>query len=250
MKILDDIKKGLENKEFFLEFMPTIQFSDGACVGAECLIRWRRNGEVIPPLDFIPQIENTPLAGLITYWVIEEIGRELGQWLHENDDVHVGINVPPEIIGRGGIQYAAQNAGLLDVTKKLIIEITERGVPDDLAIETIGLTKEVRCAVDDFGTGDLNLLQLSKINVDMIKIDKAFVDQIQDQQWVPRMIKGLVAFARALETEIIAEGVETELQASTLKGLGIDMAQGYFYSRPLGTKDFLEFYDTNLKKGE
>ena len=243
MRTLSDIKDGLEKSEFYLEFMPTVRLSDATCVGAEALIRWKRKGEIIAPLDFIPRIENTPIAGLLTYWVIEEIGRELGTWLHENDDVHIGINVPPEIIGRGGLEYATKNAGLLDVSQKLIIEITERGIPDELAIEAIGFAKEIRCAVDDFGTGDLNLLQLSKINVDVIKIDKAFVDQIQDQQWVPRMIKGLVAFARALETEIIAEGVETEVQASTLKELSVDMAQGYFYSKPLGIGDFLEFYD-------
>jgi sensor c-di-GMP phosphodiesterase-like protein len=241
--MLNDIKDGLEKKEFYLEFMPTIRLSDETCVGAESLIRWRRKGKIIPPLDFIPQIENTPLAGVLTYWIIEEIGRELGKWLHENNDVHIGINVPPEIIGRGGIAQAVKNAGLTNVLKKLIIEITERGIPDELAIEAMGLAKGVRCAVDDFGTGDLNLLQLSKINVDVIKIDKAFVDQIQDQQWMPRMIKGLTAFARALETEIIAEGVETQVQVSTLKELNVDMAQGYFYSKPLGTRDFIEFYN-------
>jgi sensor c-di-GMP phosphodiesterase-like protein len=114
---LDTIRSGLKGGEFFLEYLPTISLDDGHCVGAEALIRWRRPSGIIPPDDFIPVAENTPLSGLITYWVMETVGEELGDWLRDHDDVHVSINVPPEVLGRGGLEYAASKSGLNNLKK-------------------------------------------------------------------------------------------------------------------------------------
>ena len=114
--------------------MPTINLATNQCVGAEALVRWLHNNELISPDDFIPQIENTPLSGLLTYSIIEMIEQDLGAWLRQNENVHVGINIPPELLGRGGLEYAAIKCGLSDVAHKLILEITERGFPDDLGL--------------------------------------------------------------------------------------------------------------------
>jgi sensor c-di-GMP phosphodiesterase-like protein len=245
----DEIIYGLENAEFFLEYMPTIRLKDKKCVGAESLIRWYKNDQIIQPLEFIPLVENTPASELLTCWVVEEIGRELGQWLHENDDVHLGINIPPEIIGRGGIVNAVKKAGLLDVTEKFIFEITERGVPDQIAIEALDSAKGIHVAVDDFGTGDLNLLDLSKLDIHVIKIDKHFIDEIVNKDSSPKMIRGLIALAREFEAVIIAEGVETEIQVSKLEEFGVDMVQGWFFSKSLPAEAFIKFFNEK-QKGE
>ena len=118
-------------------YRPICSLKSNRCVGAEALIRWRRGPTVIPPDEFIPCIENTPLSGLLTYWVIEEVGRELGGWLRAHAGVHININVPPEILGRGGLVYAATKAGLMDVAHKIVLEVTERGVPDKLGIQAL-----------------------------------------------------------------------------------------------------------------
>ena len=100
---LNDIRAGLDNDEFFLEYLPIISLKNNQCVGAEALIRWQRPSGVVPPLDFIPIVENTILSGPITYWVIETAAQELGDWLRTNNNIHLSFNIPPEILGRGSL---------------------------------------------------------------------------------------------------------------------------------------------------
>ena len=244
MSLLERIKNGLEESEFFLEYMPTISLSDNRCVGAEVLIRWNHEGVIIPPDEFISAAEDTPCAGYLTYWVIERVGIELGEWLRENPHVHAGINIPPELIGRGGLLKAAEKAGLSDIKKQLIMEITERGVPDEIAIKAMQqFAHEVNIAIDDFGTGDLNMVQLAKLPAHIVKMDKVFVDEIKPRHPVPKIVRGLTAFAKAMEAKTIAEGVETETQVQVLKELGVEMAQGWYFSKSLSRSAFLEFYN-------
>jgi sensor c-di-GMP phosphodiesterase-like protein len=244
MDIIEQIKNGIGKSEFFLEYMPTISLSDDCCVGAEVLIRWKAGGRMIPPGKFITAVENTPYAGHLTYWVIERVGVELGDWLRANPHAHAAINVPPELIGRGGILRAAQKANLLDIKDQLIMEITERGVPDEQAINTLQeFSHEINVAIDDFGTGDLNLVHVAKLPAHIVKMDKVFVDEIKTEQHIPRIVRGLVAFAKALEAKVIAEGVETETQIRVLKLLGVDMAQGWYFSKSLPREAFIEFHN-------
>ena len=123
--------------ELFLEYLPTVRLSDGCCVGCEALVRWRRGDRVIPPMDFIPIIEDTPVSGLLTYWVIDPMGKEMGQWMRDCTDVNIAVNVPPEVLGRGGIEYAGYKANLLSVRNRVVLEITERGAPDRLGLEEL-----------------------------------------------------------------------------------------------------------------
>ncbi|MGD8639751.1 MAG: EAL domain-containing protein [Gammaproteobacteria bacterium] len=242
MKTINQIRTALEKEEFYLVYMPTMDLKTRQCVGAEALIRWNSNGENIPPDEFIPRIENTPLSGLITYWVIEQVAKELKEWLDNTEGVHVGINVPPELIGRGGLEYAAIKAGLMDSVDKIILEVTERGFPDQLALNTLGETKDrIKVAIDDFGTGDANMMQLSRMRADIIKLDKFFIDHITDSNPQPGIVHGLVAFAKAMGFDVIAEGVETQIQYDYLTGLHVNMAQGWFFSKPLRLTDFLNF---------
>lgn len=243
MKTLDQVKTGLASSEFFMEYMPTISLDDNSCIGAEALIRWQHGNELVSPDEFISSVENTPVSGLMTFWIIEQVARDLGDWLRQHDKVHIGINIPPDVLGRGSLEYAATKAGLIDVADKLILEITERGFPDEQALEALKLKGSTKVAIDDFGTGDANIMQMSQMTADIIKLDKYFVDQIRDEDNAPKIVKGLIAFAHAMDFEIIAEGVENEIQAKTLKSLGTNMAQGWFYSKPLNTADFIKFHN-------
>ncbi len=151
---LELITEALENNEFFLEYMPIFNLKTGKCIGAETLIRWRYNGEIIPPIKFIPITENTPISGRIACWVIEQVGKELLDWLKQNKKAQISINCPPETVGRGGLWYAAQKAGLLEIADQLIVEITERGIIDDIGIQALhaskkSLKKKVKVAFDD-----------------------------------------------------------------------------------------------------
>ena len=134
---LSTIRSALEARQFFLVYQPIVFLRDGLCFGAEALIRWRLGNMVLNASQFIPFTENTPLSGMLTYWVIDTVGAELADWLAGNEAVHISINVPPEILGRGGLEYAANNSGLRKHIKQLIVEVTERGVPDQLGLDAL-----------------------------------------------------------------------------------------------------------------
>lgn len=241
---LDAISEGLTRGEFFLEYMPTMSLEDGRCVGAEALIRWHRPTGVVGPHEFIPVAESTPLSGVITYWVMETAAAELGGWLRENDNVHLGINVPPEILGRGGLEYAANKSGLKDVMGKIVLEITERGLPDKLGADALAhaARRGVRIALDDVNVCAANLIVLSRCHVEIIKLDRIVVEGLGPGIEWPSWLKGLSALLQTTPLEVIAEGVETVEQRDILWAAGIKLAQGYLFSRSLRAPAFLAYF--------
>lgn len=170
----------------FLEYLPTIVLSNGRCAGAEALIRWRRDGKIVAPLEFIPFVENTPLAGLLTYWVIETVGRELGDWLkRQTASIHIRINVPSTLLGRGGIEYAVLKSKLTDIAHKLVLEVSERGLIDQLGVQALNdrVDHEELIALDDVQLRELSSLLLARVSFDIIKLDKAVVEYLA-KRWI------------------------------------------------------------------
>ncbi|HKQ30704.1 MAG TPA: EAL domain-containing protein [Burkholderiales bacterium] len=244
---IDSVANALKHHELYLEYLPTVSLETEHCVGTEALVRWRRDDKIIPPEEFIPVVENTPLSGLITYWVIETAARELGAWLWANDNIHLSINVPPEILGRGGMEYAAIKAGIAELHSKIILEVTERGVPDKIGVDAINraMARGIRVALDDVGTGGANLAVLCRAHVDMIKIDKSFVAQFFYDDKYSGRLAAFAAILRSANLDIVVEGVESEAQARILKEAGIRMAQGFYFSPPLAAADFENYYRTH-----
>ncbi len=244
---LKTIEAGLKNDEFFLEYLPTISLEDMRCIGAEALIRWRHSSRVIPPLEFIPIIENTTLSGIVTYWVIETVAQELGNWLRKNKNVHLSLNVPPEILGRGGLQYAAEKSGLIDIRDKIILEVTERGIPDKLGIDELNEAHSLgtRIAFDDIWVNHINLAILCRTTADILKIDKAFMDEMLLDNWSSEKLIMLSNLVHNTDIEVVAEGVESMVQVEMLKEAGIQMAQGWYFSRSLSAQSFQKFFYAN-----
>lgn len=242
---LDTIREGLTKGEFFLEYMPTISLSDGRCTGAEALIRWRRSTGVVAPDDFIPLVENTPLSGLLTYWVIDTVAVEMGDWLRANPTANLSINVPPEILGRGGMEYVAGKCGLLELASQLILEITERGIPDLLGVEAINNAHKMglRVALDDLTLdGGSNFAVLVRCNFHIAKLDKSLVAQINPQNPSPEWLTGITALRQMSQMNVIAEGVETEQQIHALRMANIQEVQGFYFSQPISAVDFIAFH--------
>lgn len=247
MADIDSIRDGLNSGEFFVEYLPTVALDSGKCVGAETLTRWRRGTRVVHPFDSFELIRDIPLSGRITYWVIETVARELGAWLRAHQDVHISINVPAEILGRGGLEYAMTSAGLLDVLNRIIFEITEHGVPDAIGVDAInkGRAAGMRVALDDVSLSDANIVVLSRVNVDIIKLPKSFADSLLDDKSAPRNLKRLRALLSATDVQVIAEGVESARQVELLKEAGVAMAQGWYFSRPLPAGGFQAFFEAH-----
>jgi sensor c-di-GMP phosphodiesterase-like protein len=241
---LDMIRAGLVKDEFFLEYLPILSIEPERCVGAEALLRWQRPAGVVFPDDFVPLTENTPLSGLLTYWVIDRVAIEMGDWLRQQDGVELHINVPPEILGRGGLEYAAQRSGLHDVRHKLVLEITERGVPDQMGLHALDLAARqgVRIALDDVRIDPASVMVLARSNVQIIKIDKSVLLDIGVGGVLPRWAEALSVLLRTTDLEVIAEGVETAEQLSLLRATGVRRVQGHYFSPPLRAEAFLNYY--------
>jgi sensor c-di-GMP phosphodiesterase-like protein len=240
---LSTIRSAFEARQFFLVYQPMVSLRDGRCFGAEALIRWRLGNMVLNASQFIPFTENTPLSGMLTYWVIDTVAADLADWLAGNEAVHISINVPPEILGRGGLEYAATKSGLRTHIKQLIVEITERGVPDQLGLDALNSIPSTgaRVALDDTTLSGANLALLTRCNFDFIKIDRLLVAEVALDKPPAPWLSGLAALLQTTSLQVIAEGVESSFQAETLKAAGVQLAQGHFFSAPLSAGDFKHY---------
>jgi sensor c-di-GMP phosphodiesterase-like protein len=241
------IYDALQAGEFELHYLPTVRLVDGRCVGAEALIRWQRDGAWVPPMDFIPNTERTPLAGLITYWVIDTVAAEMKCWLEAHPAAHISINIPPDVLGRGGIEYAADKAGLRDVRQQIVLEVTERGVPDEQGLTALDHMARggVRIALDDVRLNGANLALLSRCHFELIKLDTDLVRGLLPDQPPPEWLRGLRALLAATSVQVVAEGVETEAQRAALLDAGVALAQGHLFSTALPAAQFRSFFAEN-----
>jgi sensor c-di-GMP phosphodiesterase-like protein len=242
---LDTVRSALEGHNLFLVYQPIVSLKDGSCFGAEALVRWRWDAEtVLEASKFIPQLEHTPLAGKLTYWVIDTLAADLGEWLGNNARAQLSLNVPPEILGRGGVEYAVIKSGLSARARQLIIEVTERGIPDQLGLDALNAVPKTgaRIALDDTELSGANLGLLTRCHFDFIKIDRSLVAELTAGKSSAPWLNGLTAVLKTTSLQIVAEGVETAFEAETLAAAGVQWAQGYYFSRPLSAGDFKRFY--------
>jgi sensor c-di-GMP phosphodiesterase-like protein len=247
--IIAEVRAALYSGELFLEYLPVVALKDRRCVGAEALIRWRRGSRIVQPLEFIPLIENTPVSGLVTYWVIDTVAHELGNWLRDHEGVHIAINVPPEVFGRGGLEYAAAKAHVLDLASRFVVEITERGVPDKLGIDELNSRprRGVLVALDDVGESDTGYLVAADVHVDILKIEKAAVEKITRATLEPQEIASFSSLIRTSGVSVVAEGVEEDAQVDKLRSFGIELAQGWLFSRPLTVDRLMDYFSRHVR---
>jgi sensor c-di-GMP phosphodiesterase-like protein len=239
-----EIWEGLQKNEFFLEYLPVMSLVTGRCVGGEALVRWMRDGRVVSPIQFIPLVEGTVLAGMLTYWVIERVAAEMSEWMGETPDVYLSINVPPELWGRGGVSHVLRKSALNAYCKRIVLEITERGVPDKLGVETINNHgyMDVKIALDDVMSNEAHLIYLARLKVDIIKIDRSFADRILASDWPTHEDQLFLQLCRDSDRSVVVEGVETAVQARVLREAGVRYAQGWYFAHALPAQEFKAFY--------
>lgn len=249
MSDLSAIKAGLDNGEFFLEYLPTVSLDTNRCIGGEALIRWRQDARVVPPQEFLPSLENTPMAERLTHWVIDTVAHELGGWLrdHDHELMHISINVPPEVFVHDRVEHAVTRSKLNDVAHKLVFEVTACSTAEKLDVNTLdGKEKSiVLVALDDVGAKNTDMVVLARARVDIVKIDKSFVDQMLQPDWSQEKLSRLETLINGSSLAAIAEGVETQQQADILRAAGVKMAQGWYFSRPLSAADFRAYFDSH-----
>ncbi|SMQ64814.1 EAL domain, c-di-GMP-specific phosphodiesterase class I (or its enzymatically inactive variant) [Devosia lucknowensis] len=235
-----DLERAIERNEIKPYYQPVINLRTGELVGCEVLCRWeKRNGQVIPPGAFIDYAEVTGLAIPMTVSLMQQVRNDLGDLSKTMPDMKISINLFEGHFRDVGIVEDVQAIfGQSPISfRQLVFEITERR-PLNNSMTTTSVISGLhalgaRLAMDDAGTGHSNLAYLATLGVDVIKIDRIFVDMIKPGTTQVPVLDGLIAMAKDLDCEIVAEGVETEEQALYLRSRGVLHAQGYIFAPAL-----------------
>jgi diguanylate cyclase (GGDEF)-like protein/PAS domain S-box-containing protein len=243
LRVENDLRRALERDELTLDYQPLVSLHDRSLVSVEALVRWDHpeRGR-IPPSDFIPIAEENGLIEPIGRWVLDRACRQAATWCEDRPDARplsMSVNLSAAQVEAPGLAEsvaAALRSSRLDPSC-LALELTESilvGEFDEIA-QTLDALKElgVRLVLDDFGTGYSSLSYLTRLPLDVLKVDRSFVDGLGIEPRDTAITETIVAMSQALSLSVVGEGVETELQLAELRRLGCDLAQGYHFSRPV-----------------
>ena len=231
------LRRAVELDELTAHFQPVVDMTTGACIGLEALVRWERDGQLVPPATFIELAEETGLIVALGRGVLRracEVLRDLqDRGLH---DLTMSVNLSVRELERpslvADVRAAIEAAGV--PPGGLVIELTESALMRDVVVMTARLAAlrelGVKIAIDDFGTGYSSLARLRWLPIDILKIDRSFIAGVDTDEHSLAMVRAVCALAEAMQLEVVVEGVEREAQARVLSGLGLRHAQGFLYS--------------------
>jgi diguanylate cyclase (GGDEF)-like protein/PAS domain S-box-containing protein len=241
LRLETELRTAIQTGQLFVEYQPKVRYPERQLIGMEALVRWRHpDGTVVGPADFIPVAEETGLVTAIDEWVMREACRQLGAWQEAGlapVPVAVNLSLARADVDRlvGIIERALADANL--PASLLEVEFTEsqmlgQNQRSRLLVDRIRALG-VHLSVDDFGTGYSSLSYLTDFRFDTIKIDRAFVQGLPDENEGRAVVQAILGIAQSLECTVVAEGVETEAQAQALSDLGCPNMQGYLFARPM-----------------
>ena len=246
LELESDLRHALEQDEFVLYYQPQFSGDGKRLTGVEALLRWNhpRRG-LVPPGDFIPVLEELGLVADVGDWVLAESCRQLKRWHQAKVRVpKVSVNISARQFSDGqlGTRIAKilKKTGLppacleLELTESILMREVSEALHILVSLKNLGLS----IAVDDFGTGYSSLNYLKQFPIDVLKIDRTFVDGLPSGEQDAQIACAIIAMARSLNLAVIAEGVETQEQLDFLREHGCDEMQGYFFGRPMPARQF------------
>jgi diguanylate cyclase (GGDEF)-like protein/PAS domain S-box-containing protein len=246
LDLMGDLHQAMERGEFRVHFQPIVSLNQQTIVGLEALVRWEhpRHGLLLPA-TFLPLAEETGLMLPLGRWVLRQACRSLSRWQRSsaNRDMYVSVNLSTQEVHAPDLVSTVRT--VLDETgippRTLALEITE-GVllsTEDEALEHLHELRAlgVKLAVDDFGTGYSALSYLQRLPMDILKIDKAFVDRLGEDGDQERLLNGIIKLAHDVNLATVAEGIETAEQADALRRLRAELGQGFHYARPVSSEE-------------
>ncbi|MGQ0434473.1 MAG: putative bifunctional diguanylate cyclase/phosphodiesterase [Microthrixaceae bacterium] len=252
-QVVSELKGAIEGDELVVHYQPIVEVSSGRAVGVEALVRWNHPQRgLLQPSEFIAVAERTGLVVPLGCWVLDQACLQVREWRLAglvDEAFYVSVNLSARHFRDHrviqDVVHAINRSALPAST--LLIEITESALEADLDPDgrLVGALKAqgTRLAIDDFGTGYSSLGRLATFPIDVIKIDKSFIDQVAVDAAAETMVRSIVALTSALGLTAIAEGVEDQDQADTLIRLGCTLAQGYLFARPLPAADVTSLLD-------
>jgi EAL domain-containing protein (putative c-di-GMP-specific phosphodiesterase class I) len=246
LSIEADLRHALGRGEFVLHYQPQVSLKDGDVVGMEVLLRWQHPTlGLIPPTRFIGLAEEMGLIVSIGAWVIREACVQTKAW-HQAGfaDLRVAVNLSPRQFTQKALAQSIADVLLATGLEAhfLELELTESMIMSDVdsAITILRALKQlgVKISIDDFGTGYSSLSYLRRFPIDVLKIDQSFVNDLTSDADAAAIVVAIISLAHSLRLQVIAEGVETAEQLAFLRARGCDQTQGYYFSRPVGAKEF------------
>jgi diguanylate cyclase (GGDEF)-like protein/PAS domain S-box-containing protein len=244
-RLENDLRQATQNHEFMMYYQPIIDLTENRLAGAEALIRWQHPTHgLVPPDAFIALAEEIGLIDEIGLWVLDVACAQLALWQREGLDRYLSINVSGRQIPNGlppdALADAVHRHGI--DPSRLALEITEGILLADIskALNWLNAVRSqgFRIYLDDFGTGYSSLSYLKRFPVDTLKVDKSFVRDMHDDSSDRALIEAVITMARSLDMKVVAEGVETVGQLNLLRSMKCQLAQGYYFSRPVPAAQF------------
>ena len=251
---LSELEIGVKRKEFIAWYQPIVELATGRCIGAEALARWQRpDGTLVGANIFIPVAEQSGLICLITDQIMERSIAEMHPFLSSETGLHIAINLCADDVETGRplplLAELLRNKSI--PPDRIWLEVTERGFINATAARDTLMRAQAQghvIAVDDFGTGYSNLSLLHSLPLNVLKIDKSFVDAIGTESATSTVIAHIIDMANELQLEIIAEGIETAAQAEYLRSRGVRYGQGWFFAKAMPREEFLAYYRLHKDK--
>ena len=258
IRLESDLRAAIDNREFEVYYQPILDLHSEQVMGMEALVRWNHPVHgLIPPLDFIPLAEETGLIVPLGRWIMEAACLQARKWQNSyecGERLSITVNVASRQFQDDSLEEMITQALVTSQLppKSLILEITESTMLSDTA-STIKKLKElkklgIRFAIDDFGTGYSSLSYLQQFPVDIVKIDKSFIDKIALDEEGVAVAKAIITMSETLHLKTIAEGIESAGQQAELQQLGCELGQGFHFAKPLQAADMNEFLRTSYEE--
>jgi EAL domain-containing protein (putative c-di-GMP-specific phosphodiesterase class I) len=240
LSLLSDLRQAVATSQLQMWLQPKFSLATGQAVGAEALVRWQHPTRgFVSPAEFVPFAEQAGYITMVTQWMLEQALDTLAAWAPTHPELSIAVNVSTRDLQHKG--FAERVGRLIEASgvpaKRLRIEITESGLMDDPqhSVALLHALREIGTplSIDDFGTGYSSLAYLQKLPVSELKIDRSFIDKLDQLPGTQKLVRAMTEMGHGLDLMVTAEGVETEAERETITRLGCDVMQGYLASRPL-----------------
>jgi EAL domain-containing protein (putative c-di-GMP-specific phosphodiesterase class I) len=257
LALLRELSNAMKREQLLLHYQPTVDLAEGRVVAVEALLRWQHPKRgLLAPSEFLPTVTDHALNSALALHVVDMALRDCREWRDRGIDAAVNVNLSvanvlddslPNEIGKMLATCGIPPSVLgLEVTESAIVADEEKATAMLKALDGMG----VRIAIDDFGTGYSSLVSLRDLPVSELKIDREFVVGLRLRPRDKAIVRLIAALAHGLEVKVIAEGVEDEETVNALAELGVDMAQGYYFSRPLPLAELVAWFEAPVIAGQ